>query len=79
MAFNLLNKERTEAFNCSAEFEKEFPQLQYYITTLRYLSDEFFSPDEMQVKKVKKAFLDSIDQYCVEELKKTGPLPDISR
>lgn len=79
MAFNLLNKERTEAFNCSVEFEKEFPRLQYYITTLRYLSEEFFSPDEMQVKKAKKAFLDSIDQYCVEELKKTNPLPDISR
>ena len=79
MAFNLLNRERAEAFSCIGEFEKEFPQLQYYLTTLRHLSEEFFSPDEMQVKKVKKAFLDSIDQYCLEELRKTDPLPDISR
>jgi hypothetical protein len=26
----------------------------------------------MQVKKAKKALLDSVDQYCVEELKKKG-------
>ncbi len=32
--------------------------------------------DEMQVKKAKKALLDSIDQYCLEELKKIkSPVP----
>jgi hypothetical protein len=62
-----------DALNCIAEFEKEFPQLHYYITTLRYIADDFFSPDETQVKKAKKALLDSIDQYCIEELKKINP------
>ena len=79
VAFDLLNRDRMDAFNCIAEFEKEYPHLNYYITTLRYLSEDFFSPDDMQVKKAKKAFLDSIDQYCVEELKKTSPLSKISR
>ena len=79
VAFDLLNRERMDAFTCIVEFEKEHPNLRYYITTLRYLSEDFFSPDEMQVKKAKKAFLDSIDQYRVEELKKTSPLSKISR
>jgi hypothetical protein len=73
VAFDLLNREKVDALNCIAEFEKEFPQLHYYITTLRYIADDFFSPDETQVKKAKKALLDSIDQYCIEELKKINP------
>jgi hypothetical protein len=70
VAFNLLNKEKTEAFNGLAEFEKEFPHLYYYITTVRYIADDFFSADEAQVRKAKKALMDSIDHYCREELRK---------
>jgi hypothetical protein len=78
VAFDLLNREKPNALSCIAEFEKEFPSLKYYITTLRYLSDDFFSPDEAQAKKAKKAFLDSVDQYCDEDLKKIRPLSTIS-
>jgi hypothetical protein len=70
VAFALLNREKVDAFNCLSEFEKEFPPLHHYVTTLHYIADDFFSPDEMKVKKAKKALLDSIDQYCIEELKK---------
>jgi hypothetical protein len=72
VAFDLLNGDKTEALNRFAEFEKEFPQLQYYATTLRYIAGDFFSNDEMQVKKARKALLDSVDQYCSEEIKKKG-------
>jgi hypothetical protein len=75
VAFDLLNGDKTEAFNRFAEFEKEFPQFQYYATTLRYIAGDFFSNDEMQVKKARKALLDSVDQYCLEELKKKGSSP----
>ncbi len=76
VAFALLNKEKAEAFGHIEEFEKESPHLRYYITALRCLADDFFSADEMQVKKAKKALLDSIDQYCLEELKKIkSPAP----
>ena len=77
VAFDLLNRDKEDALNCIAEFEKEFPQLHYYITTVRYLVDDFFSPDETQVKKAKKALLDSIDQYCIEELKKMNSVVKI--
>jgi hypothetical protein len=72
IAFDLLNGDKTEAFNRFAEFEKEFPPLHYYATTLRYIAGDFFSNDEMQVKKARKALLDSVDQYCSEEIKKKG-------
>jgi len=74
VAFDLLNGDKTDALDRIAEFEKEFPRLQYYATTLRYIANDFFSNDELQVKKAKKALLDSIDQYCFEELKKKGSL-----
>ena len=70
IAFDLLNKEKTEAFSRIGDLEKEFPHLQYYATTIRYIAGDFFSSDEMQKKKARKALLDSIDQYCLEDLKK---------
>jgi hypothetical protein len=72
IAFDLLNGEKTDALNRILEFEKEFPHLQYYATTLRYIANDFFSSDEVQIKKARKALLDSIDQYCLEDLKKKG-------
>jgi hypothetical protein len=70
IAFDLLNGEKKDALNRIAEFEKEFTNLQYYATTLRYIANDFFSSDEQQIKKARKALLDSIDQYCLEALKK---------
>ncbi len=72
IAFDLLNKEKTDALRGIADLEKEFPHLQYYATTIRYIAGDFFSSDEMQKKKARKALLDSIDQYCLEDLKKKG-------
>ena len=70
IAFDLLNGEKKDALNRIAEFEKEFTNLQYYATTLRYIANDFFSSDEQQIKKARKALLDSIDQYCLEALRK---------
>lgn len=72
IAFDLLNGEKKDALSKIAEFEKEFPRLQYYATTLRYIAGDFFSSDAMQIKKARKALLDSIDQYCLEDLRKKG-------
>jgi len=76
IAFDLLNGEKADALSRILEFEKEFPRLQYYATTLRYIANDFFSSDEMQIKKAKKALLDSIDQYCLEDLKKKDTSPE---
>lgn len=75
VAFDLLNGEKMDAFNRISEFEKEFPHLQFYATILKYLANDFFSNDEIQVKRAKKALLDSIDQYCFEELRMKRPAP----
>ena len=70
IAFSLLNQEKIDAIEQFSDFEKEHPDLHYYSTTLRYIADDFFSPDELEMKKAKKVFLDSIDQYCVQMLRK---------
>ena len=69
IAFDLLNGETKDGLNRIAEFEKEFPHLQYYATTLRYIASDFFSNEKMHVKKARRALLDSIDQYCERELR----------
>ena len=69
-SFDLLNREPKEAFNRLGDFEKEFPRLQYFATALRYIAADFTSPDESRVKRAKKALLDTIEQFCSEELKK---------
>jgi len=70
IAFDLLNQEKIDALEQFSDFEKEYPDLHYYSTTLRYIADDFFSPEETEMKKAKKAFLDSIDQYCIHMLRK---------
>jgi hypothetical protein len=68
-AFDLLNHEPQEATNRITDFETEYPHFRYYATTLRYLAYDFSSNNEVRVKKAKKALLDSVDQFCMSELK----------
>jgi len=67
-AFDLLSHEQKEATTKLADFEKEYSRFLYYTTTLRYLAGDFISPDESRIRKARKTLLDSIDQFCLEEL-----------
>jgi hypothetical protein len=69
-AFDLLNHELQEATNRVNDIETEYPHLKYYATVLRYLAYDFSSDNDVRVKKAKKALLDSIDQFCLDELNK---------
>lgn len=69
-SFELLNREPKEAANRLLDFEKEFPRLQYFATVLRYIAADFSSPDEVRVRRAKKALLDALEQFSIEELKK---------
>jgi hypothetical protein len=69
-AFDLLSHETQEATNRINEIETEYPHFRYYTTVLRYLAYDFSSDNDVRVKKAKKALLDSIDQFCLDELKK---------
>ena len=69
-SFELLNREPKEAFNRLADFEREFPDLQYFATVLRYMAADFASTEEVRVRRAKKALLDAIEQFCLVELKK---------
>lgn len=73
IAFDLLTQENKEAFTKIADFENEFPLMKYYSTALKYLAFDFVSEDELRVKRARKALLDSVEQFCLAELKK-GPV-----
>lgn len=69
-SFELLNREPKEAFNRLADFEREFTDLQYFATVLRYIAADFSSSEDVRVRRAKKALLDAIEQFCFVELKK---------
>jgi hypothetical protein len=70
LSFDLLNLDKKAAMSRITEFEREFPHYLYYTTTLRYIAADFFSDNETRIKRAKKALIDSIEQFCTEELKK---------
>ncbi len=73
-AFDLLNKDNKEALGHLADIEKNFPYLEYYVTTLQYLAKDFFSEDESRKKTAKKTILDSIEEFCIEVIRNKEPL-----
>jgi len=69
-SFELLNRDQTEAMNRINDFETEYPAVQFYATTLRYIASDLFSVDEIRIRKARKALLDSIEQFSLIELEK---------
>lgn len=66
--FDLLNNEPQEATNRIADIDAEYPHLKYYTTTLRYVALDVTSNNDVRIKKAKKALLESVDQFCLDEL-----------
>jgi hypothetical protein len=73
-AFALLSRDNKEALGHLADIEKNFPNLEYYVTTLQYLAKDFFSDDEAKKKLAKKTILDSIEQFCIELIRNKEPV-----
>lgn len=67
--FDLLSREQKDALSRIADFENEYPKLAYYAITLRYIAADFSSNDESRIKRARKALLDSVEQFCLLELK----------
>ena len=67
-AFDLLNNEPQEATNRLNEIDAEHPHLRYYTTVLRYLGSDFTANNDVRIKRAKKTLLETIDQFCVDEL-----------
>jgi hypothetical protein len=70
----LLNNDEKEAFGHLLDIEKEYPWLNYFVTTLRYIAKDFQSGDETRRKGAKKAMLDAIDKYCMEVIRTKEPI-----
>ncbi|HSQ93224.1 MAG TPA: hypothetical protein VLL74_02915 [Methanoregula sp.] len=70
IVFDLLTHEPAEALHRIGDFEDDYPHLKYYATMLRFLVHDFSSEDDVRTRKAKKVLLDSVDQFCLGELKK---------
>jgi hypothetical protein len=70
IVFDLLTHEPAEALHRIGDFEDDYPHLKYYATMLRFLVHDFSSEDDMRTRKAKKVLLESVDQFCLGELKK---------
>lgn len=66
LAFLLISGRRSDAEVMFEDMEKKLPSLGYYLAALEYIIRDIFSEDERRSKAAKKAFLDSIDQYCLK-------------
>ena len=67
-AFDILNNETQDASTRIADIEAEYPHLRYYTTILKYVASEAVSGNDVRIKKAKKALLDSVDHFCLDEL-----------
>jgi hypothetical protein len=67
-AFELLIEQQAEALNRLLEMRKKYPKIGYFLTTLNYIAQDFGTNDPSRVKKAKKALIDSIDQFSMNEL-----------
>ncbi len=71
--FDLFSHEQQESANRIADFENDYPHFRFYATLLRYLAADIASGNDVRVKKAKKTLLESVDIFCLEELKKETP------
>jgi hypothetical protein len=67
--FEMMSGKHFEAHACLDEIKVTFGPRHHYVILLEYVAHDFLSDDEKKVKQAKKAMLDSIDQYCLKQLK----------
>ncbi|MDD1719334.1 MAG: hypothetical protein LUQ25_04680 [Methanoregulaceae archaeon] len=68
-AFVLISGKKTEAFAILEDIKKRLVSKNHYLMLIDYLAQDTFSEDEKRVKTAKKVLLDSIDQYCLLQLR----------
>lgn len=67
--FELMSGKGREALLNLKEIKKSYPDLLFFTTTIEYIAHDFTDPDEVRVKRAKKALTDAVDQYCRSVLK----------
>ncbi len=59
----------SDAIACLDDIKKRLQVKNHYYTLIEYIVGDIYSDDDKRVKKAKKVFLDSVDQYCLKLLK----------
>ncbi len=68
-AFIVIAGKESDAISCLDDIKKRLQVKNHYYTLIEYIIGDIYSDDEKRVKKAKKVFLDSVDQYCLKLLK----------
>jgi hypothetical protein len=56
---------RTEGLLCLRDLKSRYESLEYLITLLSYVGNNFFLDDEKAQRSAKKVYMDSLDGYCL--------------
>jgi hypothetical protein len=67
-AFVVLSGQESEVIACMEDIKKKLAGKNHYLTLIEYTVHDIFSGDEKRVKAARKAFLDSLDQYCLKQI-----------
>lgn len=68
-SFNLIAGRKPEAFAILEDIRKRLTSKNHYLMLIEYLAYDTFSEDEKRAKMAKKTLLESIDQYCMLQLR----------
>lgn len=68
-AFIVIAGKESDAIAFLDDIKKRLQVKNHYYTLIEYIVSDIYSDDEKRVKKAKKVFLDSVDQYSLKLLK----------
>jgi hypothetical protein len=67
--FELMGGKEAEALACLEDIRQKMGSKHFYVIMLEFAISDVFSEDETRSKKARKAVFDSLDQYCMKQLK----------
>ncbi|MBP1929544.1 hypothetical protein J2741_002091 [Methanolinea mesophila] len=67
-AFVVMSGQQNDVTACMEDMKRKMTGKNHYLTLIEYTVHDIFSGDDKRVKAARKAFLDSLDQYCLKQI-----------
>lgn len=61
----LLSGNRAEGLLCFKDLKTKYDSLEYLVSLLSYVAEDFFSDDEKTIRSARKVYLNALDGYCL--------------
>jgi hypothetical protein len=69
LSFAVISRDSQAASHLLVEGKRRFPQLTYFLHLLEYPVQDVFGEDSKRAKKAKKTIVDSVEMYCLQNLR----------